>query len=387
MAITLQASPAAYSSVHDDLIYTVAEVAKTADPVTYPNYKFVADVYVGGVMKARIKKAPHPDTRIGIFNIGQIVRNYISTSFNPTAAAIRAQELGVGEFKIDIVVKFGEEYAYTTYTNLTVDVTRTYFNNYNGRLIGLASSLSVFEDKVTSNRTLTGQSLLTSGFNFVPFFPTSTGPYDFIVTPTGGGIVYTGSFTPTDQFDLQILNISPVAINAQQAGTITAATTSYTVLIGTQLFTVELICEALYQTFTIHFLNKYGGFESKIFSKVSRKTLDITRKDYGRLFYNVDSSGVVSYKNANGVYNESRSTYASQYKEKLTLNSDLLTDGEYRWLSDLILSPLVYIEDGAYFYPVVITDNNYEPKKNINDELSNLTINVEYGQMLNAQYR
>ncbi len=71
----------------------------------------------------------------------------------------------------------------------------------------------------------------------------------------------------------------------------------------------------------------------------------------------------------------------------MTLNSDLLTDAEYIWLQDLILSPMVYIEDSGYFFPCVITDNDYEPKKYINDDLSNLVINIEFGKQQNAQYR
>lgn len=137
----------------------------------------------------------------------------------------------------------------------------------------------------------------------------------------------------------------------------------------------------------IHFLNQYGGFESRIFSKVSRKTYDITRADFGKLPYTVDGSGAVSYKSDNNVYNENRSTYSVQFNEKLQLNSDLLTDAEYTWLSDLVLSPMIYIEDGGYFFPCVITDTSYEPKRVANDDLTNLTINIEYGTLLNAQYR
>lgn len=146
-------------------------------------------------------------------------------------------------------------------------------------------------------------------------------------------------------------------------------------------------CECVYEVFTIHFLNKYGGFESKSFDKVSRKTVSIERKDFGKLPYSVDLSGVVSYSNTNKVYNESRSVYSSQYKEKLVLNSDLLTDAEYTWLQELVLSPLVYVEDNGYFFPVVITDNNYEQKKYVNDELTNLVLTVEFGEQLNTQYR
>ncbi|HVX51246.1 MAG TPA: hypothetical protein VHB48_13855, partial [Chitinophagaceae bacterium] len=87
------------------------------------------------------------------------------------------------------------------------------------------------------------------------------------------------------------------------------------------------------------------------------------------------------------VYNETRSTYASQYTEKMTLNTDIITDEEYIWMADLVLSPLVYMETGGYFIPIAITATSYEYKKRINDKLTNLQIDIEFGDHFNTQYR
>jgi len=396
MAITIQATPAAYSSVQDDLIYTVAEVAHTADPVTYPNYKFIADVYVAGVMVARVKKVPDPTTNIGIFNIGQIVRNYIATTFNPTAATLVAQRLGAGEFSISVQVKFGEEYSYTTYTNLTVDSARTFFNNYNGRLIGGTTSLTQL-DKALTDRPYATPVHCDSSFNFIPFLATDTDnitvtvkSYDYSNTLV---TTLNSTVTPGAANELIIINASKAAINSASPGMINDSIKYYTVLFTTPnisddvTYKFDMTCEVINEIYTLHFLNKYGGFESKDFTKVSRKTINIEKKDFGKLPYTVDSSGAVSYKNANNVYNESRSVYSSQYKERMTLNSDLLTDDEYTWLEQLVLSPMVYIEQSGYFFPVVISETNYEPKKHVNDDLTNLTLNIEFGEQLNAQFR
>ena len=102
--------------------------------------------------------------------------------------------------------------------------------------------------------------------------------------------------------------------------------------------------------------------------------------------YTVDGAGAVSYY-ANKVYNETIHNYANQFTEKLTLNSDFLTDAEYTWLYDLSVSSQVYIYMNGYFKSVVITESNYEPKKRINDNLTNLTLTVDFGKTLNSQYR
>lgn len=378
--------PADYSSVHGDLIYTVYD-AHSADSDTYPNYKYIADVYVDGSLIARIRKVQNPTTGIGIFNIGQVVRNYLATSFDPSPSILVSQQLGSGAFYIPVIVKFGEEYSYASYYDITVDSERKFFNNYNARLVGSTSSLTAKADKLATNNSLTGRVLHSSSFYFVPYFPTSTSLVSVSVTPSGGGSAFSTSFTPSSAYNLQVINISPGALNALHAGAITSSVKYYTVQIGSETYTIYIDCEAMYDTYMVHFLNQYGGFESKLFTKVSRKKYKVDRKDFGKLNYTVDSSGVVSYKNSNGVYNESRSVYSAQFEEKLTLNSDLLTDAEYTWLADLIFSPMVYIQEGAYFFPAVLSESDYEPKKAINDDLTNLAITVEYGQALNAQYR
>lgn len=386
--ITIQATPPTYSSVQGDLIYTVAEVVHTADPVTYPNYKFIGDVYINSTLVARIKKVPDPSTKIGIFNIGQIVRNYIATTFNPTANSLIAQSLSAGQFNLSVTMKFGEEYAFTSYYSLITDSARVFYNNYNGRgqFINISTKANIF----ASNRP-SATPLINSSFNFVPFFAATTGPYTLSVSTYNysNALIATNtySFSPGAINDLMIFNFSTSGINAQFAGMITASVKFYLVTIGGSAYRFNPTCESINPIFTVHFLNSYGGFESKDFTKVSRKTIAIEKKDFGKLPYTVDSSGVVSYKNSNNVFNETRSVYATQYKEKLVLNSDNLTDAEYIWLQELVLSPMVYIEESGSFFPCVVVATDYEPKKYINDDLTNLTINVEFGNQLNSQYR
>lgn len=387
MALTIKYVPPAYSSVHDDLIYTVHEPGHVSDPSNYPNYKYIADVYIGATLVARIRKVQDPVTGIGIFNIGQTVRNYINTVFNPTANILVAQQMGSGVFNVQVTVKFGEEYAFTSYYDLVSDSPRVYFNNYNGRLIGTSSSLVGITNKVATSRPQRGEVLLTSSFNFIGYFPTSTSTVNVSVIPNDNGNVFNGNFTPSNAYDMQVLNFSPVLINSLQPGTITANTEYYTVHIADQSFRFKVICEPLYQPYTLHFLNKFGAWDTKIFSKVSRKKINIEKKQYGKIDYVVDSNGQVTYKNANGVYHESQTTYSSQFEETLILNSDYLTDQEYTWLEQLIESTMVYLQEGAYFFPVSIKQNNYDPKKAVVDQLTNLTLTVEFGKQYNAQFR
>ncbi len=308
-----------------------------------------------------------------------------------------AQETGENEFFVNASVHIAEEYGGNEHpaigddTDRYKDDVRTYFNHYNGRLIGNTTNLAAYTNKVVSTRPQANYINTGDAFCLLPYFPIATSGVAVQVKAYAGSTLqgtYNGTVTPSAANNLQILNVAANAINASAGSLINAATTHYTVQVNSGvIYTFTLTCEAVYTNYTLHFLNRFGGFESRNFSKVSRKTIDIIKTDFGRLPYTIDASGNVSYYNSNKVYCETRTTYASQYKEKMILNTDILTDEEYQWLADLILSPLVYMEMNGFFIPIAITGNNYEFKKRVNDKLTNLTINVEFGEQFNAQFR
>lgn len=379
MTITFQ--PSDYDSVHDALIYTVFD-AHAEDPVTYPNYKYILDIYVNGVMIARLRKVPNPETNIGIFDIGQIVRSYVMAQFTPTIS-VQSFELGVSTFYIELQAKIGEEYNYTSTYDIEESDTAKVYNSYNNKPGN--NTLSSFADSVISNAPHTLKVYPDQEFAFLGYLPTTTGAIDIDVTTSTGGS-YSGTVTPSAAFYAQILNLSPDALNAASPGLITDFDTWYEVQIEDETYRFNIVCEPKYEVFDIHFLNQFGSYDTKVFNKVSRKVFNIQKSSFGVLPYTIDSSGNVAYSNG-FVRNETQHTYASQYTEKLMLNSDLLTDAEYAWLSELLVSTQVFINLDGELVPCNITDNNYEPKKRVNDQLTNLLINIEFGSQLNAQYR
>jgi hypothetical protein len=398
MALSLLHNPGTYYSAHGDLIFTLLEDTKPFASGTYPDYKYVCDIYIDAVMVARLKAFPRPDDKIGFFDIGNVVRNYVTVNFAPAAANLRAQKVGEDNFYVNVICRFGEEYGNVTYSNLIIDTQRTYFNHYNGRLIGQSTILSDYLDKALSTRPYATPVYRDALFCFIPFLPTDDTTINLIIKSYSGGTLVgttTQPFTPTalSSNEMQLFNVAPAAINAASPGFITSYITYYTVefnttnITGDSIYRFNLVCEPKYEVYTIHFLNRFGGFESKDFTKVSRRRIEVEKKDYGKAAYAVDSSGVPQYYNAQKVYQETIATYAVGWKEKMVLNSDLLPDAEYIWLEELIVSPLAYIMIDDYFYPIKITDTNYEPKKNVNDDLTNLTLNIEFGDRFNTQYR
>jgi len=398
MALSLLYNPGDYFSAHGDLIFTLLEDTKPFASSTYPDYKYVCDIYIGALLVARLKAFPRPDDKIGFFNIGNVVRNYISVNFAPDASSLRAQKVGESNFYVNVICRLGEEYGGVTYSNIIVDPQRTYFSHYNGRLIGQDTILSNYLDKVLSIRPYATPVYRGAQFCFIPFLPTDDTTVNLIIKAYSGTSLVgttTQPFTPTalSTNEMQLFNVSPAAINGASPGFISTYITYYTVefnttnITGDSVYRFDITCEAKYDVYTVHFLNRFGGFESKDFNKVSRRRIEVEKKDYGTSTYTIDASGIPKYYNTQKVYRETKSVYAASWTEKMVLNSDLLTDDEYTWLEELILSPLAYIQIGDYFYPIKITDNNYEPRKTVNDDLTNLTLNIEFGDRFNTQYR
>jgi len=387
MSLTINNTPVAYASIHGDLVYTVYNAAN----VGIAGYKYVIDVYVNGTMVARSKSFPNPVNLNGIFNIAPIVRNYIATQLSPTASALRCQELLSGSFFLDVVVKVGEEYTGTLYTNLLVDSSRRYYNHYNGRLLANQTLLSSFTDLVASNRPYQNNVMLTDGFCFLSYFPTTAAAVTIQVKSysLSTGLIASNSttITPTGANYLQILNVAPVGINSAFGGMIAAGVDYYTVQVGTSTYRFNVTCEGKFTPYILHFLNQFGGFESLILSKISKTNVEVTRSQFSQLPYRVDAYGVVSWHNSNKVLNDIQTSFATGYIEKMVLNTDVLTDAQFKWLRELILSPIVYLEMSGYLVPVSIADSNYDQKKFINNKLTNLTVNIQFGEQYNSQYR
>jgi hypothetical protein len=393
MAIVINHNPADYSSIHGDLIFTVYEATKAVDPVTYPNYKYVCDVYIGGVLEKRLTTFPRPDNSRGVFNIGPIVRNYISQQFAPDEN-ILCQEFGAGEFYLDVQCKFGEEISYTTTTNLTVDSTRRYFNHYNGRITEYETirASAVFTQPTTRPAQLNIQR--DSIYYFIPYIPPSTSVTVRVKTYNASGTLVdddtdTGSFSAESGIQF---NFSPYCISYNLSFDFTLID-HYTVEIqGSygRTYTFKIKDECIHTPYTIHFLNKFGLFESFEFRKISRKIWDVEKKSFTQNPFRISSAGLVEYgaTTALGIVGyESKTVYASKFREKMKLSADNLTDAEWAWLKELQFSPLVYLQEGDNIIPVTVEGTQYEEKKYVNDKLQSLQIDIDFGVQLNAQFR
>jgi hypothetical protein len=398
MSYDLKYEPVQFSSAHGDLVYVVFDTVKANSP-SFPNFKYVADVYVGGVMVSRLKAFPDPVNNFGVFNIGNIVRNYVDSQLtSPNFGAIKSDVLfNYGKF---VEVKFGNEYGATPVlsTNLLLSTGLNCYNYYTGRLVGAFENLSPYYGRVVSTRPLRTNYMSGTSKYLIPYFANDANYRIHIDSYTSAGSFISGidiNVTTPEIDTLTIYNLSVVNINANHPAIIPSNAAYYTVRFenldppaGWQDITYrfDIVCEPRYQVYTLHFLNRLGGYESYSFSKRSKRLIDIQRKDFTKLKYTIDSNGDMQYSSGY-VMNDDAVTYYGNFKERLELNCDWLTEAQLTWLSELVKSPQVYIEENGYLVPFKITDQSFEYKQRAGDRNFNLKIAGEYGDVKNVQYR
>lgn len=83
----------------------------------------------------------------------------------------------------------------------------------------------------------------------------------------------------------------------------------------------------------------------------------------------------------------SNTQFYGESKEKLTLFSNWITDGESIWLRELVESPVVYIWDGSILRSCNITNTTYDEKKWVNDKMFNLQLDLEFAFVDKVQRR
>ncbi len=379
MAITNIAYPSGSPSLQDDLWHVFnTNVSGQVD------YKYVMDLFVGGVQQVRVKLYPEPSNNVGYFNAGPIVRNTTTFYwFTPKEELIVCQPNVSGQVAQTYQYRIGEEYSGTTYLNL-VSGNVTAYNFVAPTFKRRVSDLSVYNGKALSNRPSVINANLTdnlyigakdvSGVTLATYNQNNT-------------LVTSASFSLLSLRPFIQLNIGPNAINTTYGSAlINSSTKYYIVTIGTSVYTINLNCNPKYESFNITFLNHLGLFDTAIFDLASRLTMDVTRKGFEKRDYSLNSNSV-TYYDINKKYVDSKVNYLNKkdHSYKLTMNAP--TDAEYEWLDELIDSPQVYFELDGYYYPVSIKNNNYEYSKYVNNRLRVFEIDIDINQTRYSQLR
>lgn len=126
--------------------------------------------------------------------------------------------------------------------------------------------------------------------------------------------------------------------------------------------------------YQLYWVNRRGGYDWIIMSGKSVRSKNIERFSYNlpvRSFNGTTFTG--------GLDKIINKQYLSESEYSYQLNSELLTDTQFKWLEDLLDSPVVYLysDKDKSIRSVVIEDNSYTFNKNRNDGMKSFSIRVK----------
>jgi hypothetical protein len=408
MAITIQSSPAPYSSMHDDLWYV-----SSSNLVNQTAFKFVYDVYVNGAQVSRTKVYPSPSAEgsYGVFNPSPMVRSFVTNYFEPSGSSILVASNN--KIKVDSEIKIGEEYvsggnlitnlnlasgalsAYNYYPPLFADILfinednplnlSTYYDNL---------LIENFTDDWLTERDTTDISIEYGDSFYATYFRVTAGTYnafidvinesETVIDTVSGGITLSGQM---NLFNCQAGNINTFAGRTM----ITENTYGYNVYLKRGAATSRKLqfkqkCYPKFRQYNLNFLNRLGGWDTMKFALVNRRSSEFKKTSYRKNEWQL-SGNTMSNIDAYNKYNESTVNYAIQHKDMFHLISDWVSEQDYDWLAQLVASPIVYIEVQGAFFPVTISNNNYQYKLESADKLFNFEIDIEVSKYVNSQFR
>jgi hypothetical protein len=98
----------------------------------------------------------------------------------------------------------------------------------------------------------------------------------------------------------------------------------------------------------LHFLNRWGGYDSYTFTGFNTSSVKPSSTQYEKYL-------------RNGFTPKDRGAQA-QYRDvvqSMTLNSDILSQAESEWLAELVGSPVAYMESAGQLIPITIDDERF----------------------------
>jgi hypothetical protein len=367
-------------AAYNQIPYTVS-----SNNTAQPNFNFIVDVNeTGGTNNplARLKYPAQPSSSQLTFDVGNVVKNYVSFDFgNALAARIAANTRS----RLNYFVQFRELYDVSGIPTLSgvlasdpatpsssvfklgsnaifdfEDYTPTAYRNCDVSGFGfLNDDLSVSEQiEPTQNRILT-------------FFDPNRVVTKIQLSANGIGSVDYNVTLPANEYLFNI-NAGKYLFDLYPAisfpSTILIRLLAGSTVIAEKEFTTNTDCSQ-YPTVRLHWLNKLGGFEAFNFNKNTINAMEIDRKQF-------KAPLPIGYNKSDRL----KTNYNTTINDKITINSDWISEEQSLLFEQLATSPVIYLERSATdFVAVNILNSSYEIKTFLTDrKMFNVTFEIEY---------
>jgi len=389
MAITIYDEPQKYSTAGNPLVFTFS-----SDETAQPNFSFIVEVYVNESLHSTHQVFRQFNT-LSKFDCSGILASTLSSPLIVDGTLTTFYDSAINEYYIIVYEKYG-----TTPTTQD-DATSSTLYAFNGSLRHPDWIDFDYQNyNADTNNSTSPRLFLTS-------WPRAKRYYcgleervflGIICDDTGMNLrvrIYnsSGSQIATDLVSVTLSNFivfdaSPSTIianttitqgnfDAAAYYTIEARPTGGGAYSGaSEAFRIDIDLEChRYETKRLHWLNKFGVWDSFTFTLVSVDSTAVESYGYQREKGVWDNTSYLYPR-----YQGENVTFAKRATDQLILNSDWISQEVQQWLvRSLLESPVVYLEqeNGTEFEPVNITNSSYQFKTRRRDGLIQEQITIE----------
>jgi hypothetical protein len=396
MAITIQQNPQAFTTASNPVIYTFE-----SDETAQLNFSYIVELFIDGALHSTHQVFPQ-SAQYAKFNASEAVRSTLSSPLITNGTLTTNYNMAISKVYIKVFEKYG------TPPLIQLNAMSNVIFVFNGALRHPEFINWNYQDyNVDTNNVLTpGVLFLTSwprtrnyfcGLTeniFLGFISADTSfNVRFRLKDATGGTIATDLISLTFN-NLTVIDCSPSTIIANTSITALdfAGAAYYEVIArgtgvginngSSETFKIYIDNEChRYETRRLHWLNKFGVWDSFTFTLVSTESTKVSGLTYER------EKGIWDGANYNyPLYQGQATTYAKTAKDTLILNSDWINEEVQKWLvRELYESPNVYLEQGENFEPVNVVNSGYQFKQRRINGLIQEVVEIQRTYLYNSQ--
>lgn len=349
----------------------------------------------------KFRIAPNPTTGKAYFDISKIAQIYFNHIFKASYEIIAYQ---TDRVNVKLGYSFGEYYNGSEHFPISAANYLKCYYYYDDILANALNPSYPSTYRWLTDRDITNMQVPKNRNFYLPFNNIYYG--SSVVQELGYNNYSNGSLydTGTNTYPLAKqcveLNLNYLTLNQEVYGgsppvDINAYDINFNYAFGETLdyATINYVC-VKNNDLQIHFLNRFGAFETMSFQLANRENSNIERKTFKSNGLTALTSAVVDY---NGYVAPSLgfTTYVKNFKEQVfyenktteyTLVSPYMNEQDFKWLQQLINSPKVYVEkynpDITIVYPCTIVTSEWNQKLQGADKIFNLELKIKVGEQI-----
>ena len=397
MAITFHTQPQVFTPGSNPVVWTFS-----SDETGQENFSYIVEVYVNTVFHSTHQVFPQNGI-YAKFNASEIARGLLSSPLLLDGTLVTLYETAFDLIKIIVYEQYGEppaiqasddsnaKYVFNAALRHQDFVNWDYLNYNISTYNMMGSGMKYLTSWPRTYKYLCG---LTEKV-FLGFISNDSGlqvdirlynaANTLIVSSLGNAI----TFQPLNVIDASPQNIInntaitsgdfstcvyyTVRTNASGGGAYTGRSEVFKIYIDTE-------CQR-YPAKRLHWLNKFGVYDSFTFTLVSTDSTKVEGNRYEK------EKGVWNNEDyVYPLYQGESSTYSKRAEDTLILNSDWIKEEVQNWLvRELYESPKVYLESDGNFEPVNVTNASYKLKVNRRDGLIQEQVEIQRTYVYNSQ--